>query len=62
VSDMDDIGGCLGTVFVFSLVATAIVIAVMALMSVGVVFGAGISLKNYYQAFVNNVQPERAVP
>jgi hypothetical protein len=40
--------------------AVAVVAAIMALMSIGTLFGAGTALKNYYLAFANNVKPETA--
>ncbi len=62
MADGDDFGALIGAVLGLMLVVTVIVAAVMALMSAGVVFGAGISLNNYYQAFRHNVQLERATP
>jgi hypothetical protein len=62
VADADDMAGCVGGLIGLMLIVTAVVIAVMALMSAGAVFGAGVSLRNYFLAFRHNVQPERAVP
>ncbi len=62
MADGDDIGALIGAVIGLMLVVMAIVAAVMTLMSAGVIFGAGISLRNYYQAFRHNVQLERATP
>lgn len=59
MSDGDGLGGCIGGVIALVLIVTAVVLAVMALMSVGAVFGAGVSIKNYFEAFRHNVQPER---
>jgi hypothetical protein len=60
MADDDGIGGMIGALFMFVLVVTAVVLAVMALMSVGAVYGAGAALRNYGLAFANNIKPERA--
>jgi hypothetical protein len=57
---VEAIGSCLGALVVGALIVAAVIIAVISLMSVGTVFGAGVGLHNYYQAFRRNVQPERA--
>ncbi len=62
MADADDWGALIGAVIGLMVVVTLVVVAVMSLMSVGVVFGSGVSLMNYYQAFRHNVQPERATP
>ncbi len=62
MADGDDWGALIGAVIGLMVVVTLIVIAVMSLMSVGVVFGSGVSLNNYYQAFRHNVEPERVTP
>jgi len=56
----DEMEGCIGGLIAFVFIAAAVILAVMALVTVGSVFGAGTALKNYYLAFRNNVQPERA--
>lgn len=45
-----------------ALMVAAAVAAVMALMSAGVVYGAGTGLVNYGRALRESVQPERASP
>jgi len=60
MADGDGLGGCIGGVIALVLIVTAVVLAVMALMSVGALFGTGVSLKNYFEAFRHNVQSERA--
>ena len=62
MADADDWGALIGAVIGLMVVVTLVVAAVMSLMSVGVVFGSGVSLKNYYEAFRRNVQLERATP
>ena len=62
MADGEDWGALIGAVIGLMVVVTLVAIAVMSLMSIGVVFGSGISLNNYYLAFRHNVQPERATP
>jgi hypothetical protein len=62
MSDADDVWGCVGGLLMVIVVVTAVVIAVMALMSVGSLYGAGTALRNYGLAFAANVKPERATP
>jgi len=62
MSDADDVWGCVGGLLLIMLVVTAVTIAVMALMSIGTVYGAGTALRNYGLAFAANVKPERATP
>ena len=45
-----------------TLKVVAVAIAVILLVSVGSIFGAGTSIQNYYLAFRNNVKPERPGP
>jgi len=60
MADSDELAGCIGGLFMAMLVVTAVIAAMMVLMSLGTLFGAGTALKNYYLAFANNVKPERA--
>ncbi len=62
MADGDEWGALIGAIVGLMVVVTLVVIAVMSLMSIGVIFGSGVSLNNYYQAFRRNVQPERAAP
>lgn len=62
MADGDDLAGCIGAAFMVVLVISAIVAAVMALMSLGTLFGAGTALRNYGLAFANNVKPQRVTP
>jgi archaellum component FlaF (FlaF/FlaG flagellin family) len=55
----DEMEGCIGGLIGFAFIAAAVILAIMALVSVGSVFGAGTAIKNYYLAFRRNVQPER---
>lgn len=59
MSDAEDLAGCVGGLIGFALIATAVILGVMALMTLGSFYGAGTALKNYYLAFRHNVQPER---
>jgi len=43
-------------------VVMAIAIALMAVMTIGAVYGAGVALWNYGNAFYRNVRPERVAP
>jgi len=61
MSDGDDVWGCVGSLLLITLIVAAAVLAVMALMTVGSLYGAGTALRNYCLAFANNVKPERAV-
>lgn len=45
--------------FFLALYLAAVVMAVIALTSVGVVYGAGTALRNYALALANNVKPQR---
>lgn len=56
----DEMEGCIGGLITLIFIATAVVLAVMALVTVGSVYGAGTAIKNYYLAFRGNVLPERA--
>lgn len=58
----DDLAGCLGGLFMVALVVAAVMVAVMTLMSVGALFGAGTALRNYGLAFASNVRPQRVQP
>jgi hypothetical protein len=59
MADNDGVGELVGALFWFALVVAAVITAVMALMSVGSLFGAGTALRNYGLAFANNVRPQR---
>lgn len=61
MSDGDELAGCIGGLIGAVLVITAVIIAVMTILSVGSVYGAGVAIFNYFQAFRNNVSP-REVP
>jgi len=58
----DDLAGCLGAAFMVVLVVSAVMLAVMTLMSIGALFGAGTALHNYGLAFANNIKPQRVQP
>lgn len=60
MADGDELAGCIGGLFMMALFVAAVIAAVMVLMSLGTLFGAGTAIKNYYLAFANNVKPERA--
>ncbi len=53
------IGQLIGGLILVMVVVTLVAMAIMALMSLGAVFGAGTSLYNYGLAFANNVKPEK---
>jgi len=57
MSDGDELAGCIGGLIGAVLVITAVIIAVMTILSVGSVYGVGVALYNYFQAFRNNVSP-----
>ena len=59
MADDDGIGGLIGALFMLVLVVTAVILGVMAMMSVGSLFGAGTALHNYGLAFSNNVKPQK---
>lgn len=44
------------------MIVAAAVMAVMALMSAGAVYGAGTALVNYGRALKDSIQPERPTP
>jgi len=62
VSDVGDFWGCLAAAVGLALFVIAVVMAVVALVSVGSVFGAGVAVRNYSLAFRRNVVPERVAP
>jgi hypothetical protein len=62
MADGDDFAGCIGAAFMIVLVVSAVMAAVMILMSLGTLFGAGTALRNYGLAFANNVKPQRVTP
>ena len=59
MADSEDLWGCMGVVLLVAVVVAAVTLAVMTLMSVGAVFGAGTALRNYGLAFAGNVKPQR---
>jgi hypothetical protein len=59
MADSEGVGALVGALFWMVLVVAAVITAVMALMSVGSLFGAGTALRNYGLAFANNVRPQR---
>jgi len=60
--DSDNAAGELfGALFMLMLVVAAVMLAIMALMSLGTLFGAGTALRNYGLSFANNVKPQRVV-
>ena len=62
MADGDDFWGCVGALLWISVVVAAVILAVMTLMSLGGLFGAGVALRNYGLAFANNVKPQRVTP
>lgn len=62
MADSDDFAGCIGAALMIALVVSAVMVAVMTLMSLGAVFGAGTALHNYGLAFANNVKPQKVKP
>ncbi|HSK80659.1 MAG TPA: hypothetical protein VLQ45_29665 [Thermoanaerobaculia bacterium] len=62
MADGDDLAGCIGGLLMVILVVSAVILAVMAVMSLGTLFGAGTALRNYGLAFANNVKPQRVGP
>ena len=61
MAESEGVGELVGALFWFALVVAAVITAVMALMSVGSLFGAGTALRNYGLAFANNVRPQRVM-
>lgn len=59
MSDADDFWGCVGAVIALALFVAAVAVALMALMTAGTAFGAGVAVRNYALAFRNNVAFER---
>jgi hypothetical protein len=62
MADGDELAGCIGGVLMVVLVVSAVMVAIMTLMSVGALFGAGTALHNYGLAFAGNVKPQRVNP
>jgi hypothetical protein len=62
MADGDDLWGCVGVLLWVSVVVTAVILAVMTLMSLGGLFGAGTAVRNYALAFANNIKPEKVAP
>ncbi len=62
MADGEDWGALIAAIIGFVVIASLVAIAVMAMMSAGVIYGSGVSLYNYYQAFRRNIRPERPVP
>lgn len=56
------IAGCIGIVLIGILIVMAVAAAVAAFASIGAIYGAGLSLRNYLRAFIDNVKPEQATP
>jgi hypothetical protein len=61
--------GCLGALVALILVGVAAYFAVRIayevgriLLAVGVLFGAGITVRNYVQALCHNIKPEKVTP
>jgi hypothetical protein len=59
MADNDSGGELIGALLWIFFIVMVVITAVMALMSVGALFGAGTALRNYAAAFSNNVKPER---
>ena len=60
--DGEALAGIVGIVLVCILIVMAVVAAVAAFASIGAVYGAGLSLRNYIRAFFDNVKPEHVTP
>jgi hypothetical protein len=64
MADGDMIGGLISLVLVVAAIAAAVVIVyyllVYVLLPAGALFGAFTALRNYVQALVANIRPERA--
>ena len=58
-SDGDELAGCIGGLLAAVLVIALVIAAVVTILSVGSLYGAGVSIYNYFQALRNNVSPER---
>jgi hypothetical protein len=56
------IAGCIGVFLVGLLIVMAVAAAIAAFASIGAVYGAGLSLRNYIRAFIDNVKPEQVTP
>lgn len=62
MAESNDLGGFIGAMLMIALVVSAVMIAVMTLMSLGALFGAGTALHNYGLAFANNIKPHKVKP
>ncbi len=61
-SDNEDAGKAIGMFLLVIAVVVIAVTAVIALATIGSVFGAGTAIWNYGRALANNIRPERATP
>lgn len=57
MSDGEELAGCVGGLLGAVLVIAAVILAVMTVLSIGSLYGAGVAILNYFQAFRNNVSP-----
>jgi uncharacterized membrane protein YecN with MAPEG domain len=63
MSNNDSNGGeLIGALLMLMLVVAVVMLAIMTLMSLGIIFGAGTALHNYGLAFSNNVKPQQVTP
>lgn len=59
MADGEEIGAILGYAMAAALAVMAAFVALMALATVGSLFGSGVAVQNYIQAFRAHVKPER---
>jgi hypothetical protein len=58
MSDGEELAGCIGGLLAAVMVIAAVILAVMTILSIGSLYGAGVAIYNYFQAFRNNVSPK----
>lgn len=58
MADGEELVGCIGGLLGVVLVIAAVILAAMTILSIGSLYGAGVAIYNYFQAFRNNVSPK----
>lgn len=59
MADGDGLAGCLGAILIVILVIVAAIITIAVFGTIGVLFGSGVSIGNYFKSFSENIGPEK---
>jgi len=59
MADGEGLGGIIGVILIVIVVVAAAIVAITIFGSIGVLFGSGVSIGNYYKSFSENVSLEK---